>query len=95
VVPAIAELSQTITRFHQNDDNIVQAMRTLRTFTQKFQPELCVGLRVPLVFSIRGLKVRLFVRHNEDNLRLKRWTTCDNRRFEPFETDVVACCPAF
>jgi hypothetical protein len=42
VVLAIAELSRTITRFHQNDDNFIQAMRTFQRFTLKFQPEFVV-----------------------------------------------------
>ena len=42
VVLAIAELSRTITRFHQNDDNVIQAMRTFQTFTPKFQPEFVI-----------------------------------------------------
>jgi hypothetical protein len=29
-------------RFHQNNDSVIQAMRTFQTFTPKFQPEIMV-----------------------------------------------------
>jgi hypothetical protein len=38
VVLATAEVSETITRFHQNDDNLIQAMWTFRTIRQNCQP---------------------------------------------------------
>jgi len=49
VVLAIAELSRTITRFHQNNDNVVQAMRTFRTFRQMRQHQIQVELFVEIV----------------------------------------------
>ncbi len=44
VVLAIAELPRTITRFHQNDDNVVQAMRTFQTIRQNCQPRIQVEI---------------------------------------------------
>ncbi len=43
-VLAIAELSRTITRFHQNDDSVVQAMRTFQTTRQNCQPRIQVEI---------------------------------------------------
>jgi hypothetical protein len=44
VVLAIAELSRTITRFHQNNDNVVQAMRTFQTIPRNDQPRMQMKL---------------------------------------------------
>jgi hypothetical protein len=38
VVLAIAELSRTISRFHQHNDDVVQTMRTFQTIRQNCEP---------------------------------------------------------
>ena len=44
VVLAIAESSRTITKFHQNDDNVIQAMRTFQPIRQNCQPLIQVEI---------------------------------------------------
>ncbi len=65
VVLAIAELSRTITRFHQNNDNVVQAMRTFRQNCQpRIQVEISGQMSEMEIRSKRGASCRRLIAYH-------------------------------